>query len=235
MCLCVCPRKNFLLQHKSESSLFLSTGTQPALVRTPRESCSAQPGQSSDRPNLPPHKKKVWIFSFLSPVFGQCPPKHSLDRGSKGSAFNVQTSKVEGTRSLPRTVPSQCRRCIGVTSVKSGLAMKSGCVKSREPPSLRLCSRRQEEPASSRPPSSSGWPHYLPSGWMNRTAWWWPGCGHGYLSASCAPPSPASEARGGSLTSTRKSCILPLPSSKLGCPPEQSYHSYVTCLFLAFS
>ena len=27
----------------------------------------------------------------------------------------------------------------------------------------------------------------------------WPGCGPDYLSASCAPPSPASEARGGSL------------------------------------
>ena len=36
------------------------------------------------------------------------------------------------TRSLPRTVPSQCRRCIGVTSVKSGLAMKSGCVREVE-------------------------------------------------------------------------------------------------------
>ena len=37
---------------------------------------------------------------------------------------------------------------------------------------------------------------------MSRTAWRWPGYGHGYLSASCAPPSPASEARGGSFTST---------------------------------
>ena len=78
----------------------------------------------------------------------------------RGSIFSTLGCS---TRSLPRTVPSQCQRCIGVTSVKSGLAMKSGCVKSREPPSLRLCSRRQEEPASSRPPSSSGWLHYLPS------------------------------------------------------------------------
>ena len=84
-----------------------------------------------------------------------------------------------------------------VTIIIDSLAMKSGCVKSREPPSLRLCSRRQEEPASSRLPSSSSWPRYLPSGWMSRTAWQWPACGHGYLSASCAPPSPASEARGG--------------------------------------
>ena len=29
-----------------------------------------------------------------------------------------------------------------------GLALKSGCVKLREPHSLRLCSRRQEEPAA---------------------------------------------------------------------------------------
>ena len=71
--------------------------------------------------------------------------------GGMGARKHFSTSGCS-IRSLPRTVPSQCQRCIGVTSVKSGLAMKSGCVKSRELHSLRLCSRRQEEPASSRPP-----------------------------------------------------------------------------------
>ena len=135
----------------------------------------------------------------------------------RGSIFWRQ-GVHQPVRCLAVHVPSQCRRCIGVTSVKSGLAMKSGCVKSREPHSLRLCSRRQEEPASLRPPSSSCWPHYLPSDWMSRTAWRWPGCGRDYHSVSCAPPSPASEARGGSLTSTRKSCIPALAVGQAGLP-----------------
>ena len=66
--------------------------------------------------------------------------------GGMGARKHFSTSGCS-TRSLPRTVPSPCQRCIGVTSVKSGLALKSGCVKSREPHSPRLCSRWQEEPS----------------------------------------------------------------------------------------
>ena len=72
----------------------------------------------------------------------------------------------------------------------------------------------------------SGWAHYLQRDWASLTAWRWPGYGRDYLSASCAPPLPASEARGGSFTLTRKSCIPPLPSGKPGCPPQQSHNSY---------
>ena len=87
VCVCVCVReKTFLLRHESDTSLFLPTGSHAAFVRTPRESCSAQPGQSSDRPKISPHKRKRFgIFSFLSLLFGECPPKHSLNQGSKGS------------------------------------------------------------------------------------------------------------------------------------------------------
>ena len=92
LCACHCIAGN-VLRHESESSLFLSTGCHPALVPTPRESCSAQPGQSSDLPNLPPHTKLL-RFSFLSLVLGECPPKHRLDQGSEGS-FNMHAVKVE--------------------------------------------------------------------------------------------------------------------------------------------
>ena len=97
VCVCVCVReKTFLLRHKSESNSLLSTGSHPALVQMPRESCSAQPGQSSDCPNLSPHKKSFRFFSFLSPVFGERPSKHSQTREAKDRSFNVQTIKVEG-------------------------------------------------------------------------------------------------------------------------------------------
>ena len=77
--------------------MFLSRGKHPALARTPRESCSAQPGQSSDCPNLSPHKK-VFDFSvsFHRSRFGEYPPKHSLDQGSKGSI--VQRAHDQGRR-----------------------------------------------------------------------------------------------------------------------------------------
>ena len=80
----------------------------------------------------------------------------------RGSIFRRQC--VQPVRCLVLYPLSTGAVSVSVTHEREkGLAMKSACVKSREPPSLRLCSRRQEEPASSRPPSSSGWPHYLPS------------------------------------------------------------------------
>ena len=57
-------------------------------MQLPRESCSAQPKQSSERPNLLPDKKLFQLFSFLSavsPVYGECLPKHASDWGREDS------------------------------------------------------------------------------------------------------------------------------------------------------
>ena len=57
VCVCVCPVSNsFLITPRS---LFLSTGKHPVVGQLPRVSFSALPGQSSDRPNLPPHPSAI--------------------------------------------------------------------------------------------------------------------------------------------------------------------------------
>ena len=63
VCVCVCVRYQtpFFSRHESGPSWFLSTGKHPVVGQLPRVSFSALPWQSSDRPNLPPHKK---TFNF---------------------------------------------------------------------------------------------------------------------------------------------------------------------------
>ena len=68
VCLSVCPVSTpFLSPHESGPSWFLSTGKHPVVGQLPRVFFSALPGQSSDRPNLPPHKKlSIFQFPFAS-------------------------------------------------------------------------------------------------------------------------------------------------------------------------
>ena len=67
VCLCVRYQTPFSSHHESGPSLFLLTGKHPVLGQLPRVFFSALPGQSSDRPNLPPHKKlSIFQFSFAS-------------------------------------------------------------------------------------------------------------------------------------------------------------------------
>ena len=56
--------------------------------------CSAWTEQQPSKPIAPQFSFR--FFSFLSPVFGECPPKHSLDQGSKGSI--VQRAIDQGRR-----------------------------------------------------------------------------------------------------------------------------------------
>ena len=77
-----CP---FSLRHESGPSWFLSTSYHLPFLSQPKQYCSALPRQSSgqrnDRPNLLtycPTKKPFRFFSFLSSVFGECPPTRSI-------------------------------------------------------------------------------------------------------------------------------------------------------------
>ena len=67
VCLCVRYQTPFSSRHESGPSWFLSTGKHPVGGQLPRVFFSALPGQSSDRPNLPPHKKlSIFQFPFAS-------------------------------------------------------------------------------------------------------------------------------------------------------------------------
>ena len=67
VCVCVRYQTPFSSRHESVPSLFLSTGKHPVGGQLPRVFFSALPGQSSDRPNLPPHKKlSIFQFPFAS-------------------------------------------------------------------------------------------------------------------------------------------------------------------------
>ena len=90
----------FSSRHESGPSWFLSTGKHPVGGQLPRVFFSALPGQSSDRPNLPPHKN-CRFFSFLSPVFGEQPPKHAVDWGSEESIVQRPNGQVRSFRGPP--------------------------------------------------------------------------------------------------------------------------------------
>ena len=62
---CVCVRKKKLRpQYATYRRLFLLLDKHQALVQLPRVFCSALPGQSSHRPNLPPNNKVFYIIQF---------------------------------------------------------------------------------------------------------------------------------------------------------------------------
>ena len=104
LCVCLSVRYQtpFSSRHESVPSLFLSTGKHPVGGQLPRVFFSALPGQSSDRPNLAYHPTKNFrFFSFLSPVFGEQPPKHAVDEGSEESIFQRPNGQVRSFRGPP--------------------------------------------------------------------------------------------------------------------------------------
>ena len=83
VCLCVYLsvryQTPFSSRHESGPSLFLSTGKHPVGGQLPRVFflCSAWAEQRPSKPTTP--QKNFRFFNFLSPVFGEHPPKHAVD------------------------------------------------------------------------------------------------------------------------------------------------------------
>ena len=102
-CACLSVRSQTPLssRHESGPSLFLSTGKHPVGGQLPRVFFSALPGQSSDRPNLPPHKK-LSIFQFPFASIRRAPSevcsglgKRRIDRStSKRSSKKLQRAAI---------------------------------------------------------------------------------------------------------------------------------------------
>ena len=95
LCVCVCVRYQtpFSSCHESGPSLFLSTGKHPVGGQLPRVFFSALPGQSSDRPNLPPHQKTI-DFSVSFRQYSESNLRSmQWTREAKNRSFNVQTVK----------------------------------------------------------------------------------------------------------------------------------------------
>ena len=105
VCVCVCVsvryQTPFSSRHESGPSLFLSTGKHPVGGQLPRVFFSALPGQSSDRPNLPPHQKTFdFQFPFASIRRAPSEPcrrlgKRRIDRStSKRSSKKLQMAAI---------------------------------------------------------------------------------------------------------------------------------------------
>ena len=100
-CVCVRSQTPFSSRHESGPSLFLSTGKHPVGGHLPRVSFSALPGQSSDRPNLPPHQK-TFDFQFPFASIRRAPSKpcrrlrkRRIDRStSKRSSKKLQMAAI---------------------------------------------------------------------------------------------------------------------------------------------
>ena len=101
VCVCVRYQTPFSSRHESGPSLFLSTGKHPVGGQLPRVFFSALPGQSSDRPNLPP-QKKLSIFQFPFASIRRAPSeacsglgKRRIDRStSKRSSKKLQRAAI---------------------------------------------------------------------------------------------------------------------------------------------
>ena len=102
-CACVSVRYQtpFSSRHESGPSWFLSTGKHPVGGQLPWVSFSALPGQSSDRPNLPPHQKTFdFQFPFASIRRAPSEPcrrlgKRRIDRStSKRSSKKLQMAAI---------------------------------------------------------------------------------------------------------------------------------------------
>ena len=105
VCVCVCVsvryQTPFSSRHESGPSLFLSTGKHLVGGQLPRVFFSALPGQSSDRPNLPPHQK-TFDFQFPFAIIRRAPSeacsrlgKRRIDRStSKRSSKKLQRAAI---------------------------------------------------------------------------------------------------------------------------------------------
>ena len=96
VCVCVSVRYQtpFSSRHESVPSLFLSTGKHPVGGQLPRVFFSALPGQSSDRPNLPPHQKTFdFQFPFASIRRAPSEPCRRLGRRRIDRSTSKRSSK----------------------------------------------------------------------------------------------------------------------------------------------
>ena len=82
VCACACLRVRyqtpFSSRHESGPSLFLSTGKHPVGGQLPRVFSLLCLGRAATVQTYHP-TKNFRFFSFLSPVFGDQPPKHAVD------------------------------------------------------------------------------------------------------------------------------------------------------------
>ena len=115
VCLCARYQTPFLSRHESGPSWFLSTGKHPVVGQLPRVSFSALPWQSSDRPNLPPHKK-TFDFQFPFTSIRRAPSeacsglgKRIIDRStSKRSSKKLQRAAITSGPSFSTGPWSSC-------------------------------------------------------------------------------------------------------------------------------
>ena len=109
---CVRYQTPFSSRHGSGPSLFLSTGKHPVVGQLPRVSFSALPGQSSDRPNLPPYP------SAITTLF--------LDRSLVVVHLtgHDQMMTVEILRTMAIAAPTACSMPVDLLSVATGAASK---------------------------------------------------------------------------------------------------------------
>ena len=99
--MCVRYQTPFSSRHESGPSWFLSTGKHPVGGQLPRVFFSALPGQSSDRPNLPPHQN-TFDFQFPFGSIRRAPSeacsglgKRRIDRStSKRSSKKLQRATI---------------------------------------------------------------------------------------------------------------------------------------------
>ena len=100
MCLSVRSQTPLSSRHESGPSLFLSTGKHPVGGQLPRVFFSALPGQSSDRPNLPPHKK-LSIFQFPFASIRRATSQACSGLGSEESIVQRPNGQVRSFRGPP--------------------------------------------------------------------------------------------------------------------------------------
>ena len=112
VCVCVCVRYQtpFSSRHESGPSLFLSTGKHPVVGQLPRVSFSALPGQSSDRPNLPPYPSAITALFLDRSLVVVHLPGHD------------QMMTVEILRTMAIAAPTACRMPVDLLAVATGAA-----------------------------------------------------------------------------------------------------------------
>ena len=100
MCVSVRYQTPFSSRHESGPSLFLSTGKHPVVGQLPRVFSLLCLGRAATVQTYHP-TKNFRYFSFLSPVFGEQPPKHAVDKGSEESIVQRPNGQVRSFRGRP--------------------------------------------------------------------------------------------------------------------------------------
>ena len=101
-CACLSVRSQTPLssRHESGPSWFLSTGKHPVGGQLPRVFSLLCLGRAENVQTYHP-TKNFRFFSFLSPVFGEHPPKYAVDSGSEESIVQRPNGQVRSFRGRP--------------------------------------------------------------------------------------------------------------------------------------